>query len=132
MTGSSCRSREAHSGMRGAANATNAEFEIRNAECIGERRTADDVPVKLRIPHSAFRVAGVALSVLAILIATLRPTGDFVATGWSFSLASGDKATAEVIENLLLFIPFGIALALRSPSPEEHALSAAQGRGGHG
>ena len=74
-----------------------------------------------RVPPSAFAVA---LSGLAILIATLRPTGDFVATGWSFSLASGDKATAEVIENLLLFIPFGAALALRSPSPER--------RGGQG
>src|SRR6266568_2878232 len=55
-----------------------------------------------------------ALSVVAILVATLRPTGDFVAAGWSFSLASGDKATAEVIENLLLFLPLGISLALGS------------------
>jgi len=50
------------------------------------------------------------LSVLAIGVATLRPTGDTIAPGWSFSLASGDEAVAEVIQNLLLFIPFGMAL----------------------
>jgi VanZ like protein len=59
------------------------------------------------------RTIFLGLSVLAIGIATLRPTGDSLQSGWSFSLASGDEAVAEVIQNLLLFIPFGVALGWR-------------------
>jgi hypothetical protein len=58
------------------------------------------------------KTALTAVSILAILVATLRPQGDALPAGWSYSLAAGDKASAEVIENLLLFIPLGIALAL--------------------
>ncbi len=54
----------------------------------------------------------VAVSVLAILVATLRPDGHTLPPGWTFVLASGDEAVAELIQNLLLFIPFGVALAL--------------------
>ena len=53
------------------------------------------------------------VSVAAICIATLRATGNSMPAGWSFSLTSGDKAVAELIQNLLLFVPFGLALALR-------------------
>jgi hypothetical protein len=52
-----------------------------------------------------------AFSVVAICLATLRPAGTEIPAGWSFTLASGDEALAEVIQNLLLFIPFGLALA---------------------
>ena len=58
--------------------------------------------------------AFLALSVLAICVATLRPAGDTIPSGWSFSLVEGDEAVAELIQNLLLFVPFGFALALRS------------------
>ena len=54
-----------------------------------------------------------AFSVVAICVATLRSAGEDLAPGWSFTLASGDEAVAEVIQNLLLFIPFGVALAMR-------------------
>ena len=53
-----------------------------------------------------------ALAVFAICIATLRPAGDSLPEGWSFELASGDEALAESIQNLLLFVPFGVAWAL--------------------
>ena len=62
------------------------------------------------------RRAFLTLSVLAICIATVRPAGDALPDGWSFQLASGDEAIAEAIQNLLLFIPFGIALALLQPA----------------
>ena len=89
-------------------------------------RQVPDLPVTFRVPHSPFRIrtVGLALSVLAICIATLRPDGHTLPTGWTFALAAGDEAAAELIQNLLLFIPFGVALALRSPSPER--------RGGQG
>ena len=61
--------------------------------------------------------AAVALSTLAILVATLRSGGHTVASGWSFSLASGDAALAELIQNLLLFIPLGAALAWNGVRP---------------
>jgi len=35
-----------------------------------------------------------------------------VPSGWSFDLTSGDAAVAELIANLILFIPLGIALTL--------------------
>ena len=76
--------------------------------------------------RTRFAATFLALSVLAICVATLRSAGDTIPSGWTFSLAQGDEALAEIIQNLLLFIPFGAALALvlGSPSPE--------GRGGQG
>ena len=62
-----------------------------------------------RSPLSLFLVA---LSSLAILVATLRPAGDTPPGGWSFYLAGGPEAVAELIQNLLLFMPFGFGLAL--------------------
>jgi len=61
------------------------------------------------------RTAFVVVSVLAIAVATLRSAGDTIPTGWTFSLAEGDEAIAEIIQNLLLFLPFGAALAWRWP-----------------
>src|SRR5688500_6503970 len=37
-------------------NETNAECGMRNAECKGERLAANDLALKFRIPHSAFRI----------------------------------------------------------------------------
>jgi len=54
----------------------------------------------------------VALSVLAILVATLHQSGKTIAPGWTLSIASGGEALAELIQNLLLFIPLGISLTL--------------------
>jgi VanZ like protein len=57
------------------------------------------------------RALSIALSVLAILIATLRPAGTYF-PGWSFALIQGDEGISGVVQNVLLFIPFGVALAL--------------------
>ena len=53
-----------------------------------------------------------AFSVLAILVATLRPQTGELARSWSFALLSGDEGPAEVLQNTILFVPLGIALAL--------------------
>ena len=54
----------------------------------------------------------VAVSTLAILVATLRPAGTTLASGWSLSQDSGETA-----QNLLLFIPLGAALVLAGIRP---------------
>jgi len=58
------------------------------------------------------RTALTALAVLAVLIATLRPQGSALPLGWSTSLLSGQDGFAEVLQNVILFVPLGIALAL--------------------
>jgi AcrR family transcriptional regulator len=57
-------------------------------------------------------VAFGALAVLAVLVATLRPQSGQVAPGWSLSLLSGDEGPAGVLQNIILFVPLGVALAL--------------------
>ncbi len=57
------------------------------------------------------------LSTAAILFFTLRPAGTELAPGWSFTLSSGPAALAELIQNLLLFIPLGVALTLAGVRP---------------
>src|SRR6266540_1612357 len=61
--------------------------------------------------------AVVALSTLAILVATLRSPGGALPPGWSFSITSGDAALAELIQNLLLFLPLGVSLTLAGVRP---------------
>ncbi|HWC72385.1 MAG TPA: VanZ family protein [Gemmatimonadales bacterium] len=61
--------------------------------------------------------AGVALSTLGILVATLQPSGTTLAPGWSFDLSSGESAIADLIANLLLFIPLGACLVLAGVRP---------------
>ena len=60
---------------------------------------------------------GVALATLAILAATLHSQGGALPPGWSFSITSGDAALAELIQNLLLFIPLGVCLTLAGVRP---------------
>ena len=67
-------------------------------------------PVKKRI--------GLILSILSvagICFFTLRPGGYTFTRSWSFYLTAGDAALAELIQNLILFIPLGIGLALAFP-----------------
>src|SRR5688500_2568333 len=47
-----------------------------------------------------------------ILLATLHESGRTISPDWSWNLASGEAALAELLQNLILFIPFGIGLAL--------------------
>src|SRR5258706_156057 len=62
------------------------------------------------------------LSAAAILYLTLRPGVGLVAEGWSYSLTSGDAALAELIQNLILFIPLGICLTLAGVRPRSVVL----------
>jgi len=61
--------------------------------------------------------AGVAASTACILVATLYASGTTLPPGWSFDLSSGDSAFAELIQNLLLFIPLGACLTLAGVRP---------------
>ena len=54
----------------------------------------------------------VALAVLVILVATLREAGTDLPQHWTLALVSGDAGVAELIQNLLLFMPLGAALAV--------------------
>ena len=69
--------------------------------------------------------SGAALSILAILVATLHPGGTEPARGWSFDLSSGDSGLAELIQNLLLFMPLGASLALAGRRPLAATLTGA-------
>lgn len=62
-------------------------------------------------------VLAIALSVAAILLATLHSAGTTVPRGWSLDLTSGRAALAELIQNLLLFIPLGAALVMAGVRP---------------
>ncbi len=61
--------------------------------------------------------AAAAAATLAICIATLHSGGGPTPSGWSFDLTSGDAALAELIQNLLLFLPLGLALTLAGVRP---------------
>jgi VanZ like protein len=65
-------------------------------------------------PFAARRSAGllIAAAVGAILVATLFPAGAELAPGWTTAIVSGDDALAGVIQNVLLFVPLGVGLAL--------------------
>src|SRR5204862_4407829 len=67
-------------------------------------------PVKKRIP-----IALAVLSTAGICFFTLRPGSVDVTQGWSWYLTAGDAALAELIQNLILFIPLGVALAVAFP-----------------
>ena len=67
--------------------------------------------------YRSLRVAFVALSTLAILIATLHTAGGELPTGWSLTISDGDDALAGLIQNLLLFIPLGASLVLAGVHP---------------
>lgn len=55
---------------------------------------------------------GIFLAVAVILLATLYPGGGPLPRGWSVSFATSPAPGADIVQNLLLFIPLGAALAL--------------------
>ena len=62
--------------------------------------------------------AAVAAAILGICIATLHSRGGGSTTaGWSFYLTTGDAAFADLIANLILFIPLGVALTIAGVRP---------------
>jgi len=67
--------------------------------------------VNRRIP-----IALSILSIAGILFFTLRSAGTET-HGWSFTLTSGDTALAELLQNLILFIPLGVSLTLARVHP---------------
>ncbi len=69
-------------------------------------------PVKSRIA-----IVLSILSIAGILFFTLRPAGSDLAPGWSFALISGDAALAELLQNIILFIPLGVSLTLARVRP---------------
>ena len=69
------------------------------------------------IRRNHYAILAVALSTLAILIATLYTSGDELPTGWSLTISDGDDALAGLIQNLLLFIPLGASLVLAGVHP---------------
>ena len=61
---------------------------------------------------------GIALSILsvaAICFFTLREGGTEITHGWSYALTSGDSALAELLANIILFIPLGAAFVVAFP-----------------
>ena len=60
---------------------------------------------------------GAALSIAGILFFTLRPAGTEIAPGWSFDLFSGDVALADLLQNVILFLPLGVSLTLVGVRP---------------
>ena len=57
-----------------------------------------------------------ALAVTFILVATLRPAGREAFEGWSLCIICPSGAT-EAVQNLLLFVPFGIATSFGALRP---------------
>jgi VanZ like protein len=62
-------------------------------------------------------VAAAALSTAAILFFTLREGGEATLSSWSFYLTAGDAALAELLQNIILFMPLGICLTLAGVRP---------------
>ena len=61
--------------------------------------------------------AAAAAAILGICVATLHSGGGVTPLGWSFYLTFGNAALAELIANLILFIPLGVALTLAGVKP---------------
>jgi len=61
--------------------------------------------------------AAAAAATLGICVATLHSGFGPIAPGWSFYLTTGDAALGELIANLILFIPLGVALTLAGVKP---------------
>ncbi|HLZ44671.1 MAG TPA: VanZ family protein [Gemmatimonadales bacterium] len=57
------------------------------------------------------------LSAAAILFLTLRPGGTEELSPWSFYLTAGDDALGGLLQNLILYIPFGVFLTLAGVRP---------------
>src|SRR5437899_9523523 len=89
----------------------NAECGVRNAECKGERRSANDPPLLFRIPHSAFRtgvgwmidlsgkralVTGGGRGIGRATALLLAQAGASVAVGYLSRRAEAEETTAAV------------------------------------
>ncbi len=61
--------------------------------------------------------ATIALAVLAILAATLFPSSESEAPGWVSCWVCGKRGVADIILNVVLFMPLGAALTLTGVRP---------------
>jgi glycopeptide antibiotics resistance protein len=57
-------------------------------------------------------LAVIVVATAGILVATLHAGGHSTSQTWNWTLTSGDAALAELLQNLILFIPLGIGLRL--------------------
>lgn len=64
------------------------------------------------------------LSVSAILVLTLFPAGGDAPKGASICIICGDRGLADAVSNMILFAPFGVALALLHRRPMSVAIAA--------
>jgi hypothetical protein len=62
--------------------------------------------------NTKLRTASTVLALAAIFTATLYNAGGELPSGWRFELVEGDEGIAEVLQNVILFIPLGLTLAL--------------------
>ena len=67
--------------------------------------------------NTKLKIALTVLALAAICTATLRSAGGDLPTGWSLELVTGDEGLAEVLQNVILFIPLGLTLALGNTRP---------------
>ena len=79
--------------------------------------------MRARFLGSPWRVLARAGAVVFVLVATLRSGGTDLPAGWAHCLACGDLAAAEVVQNLFLFVPFGLAFGLRAAKPARVVLA---------
>jgi hypothetical protein len=70
-----------------------------------------------RVRPDVLRRYAVIAAVAAILAATLWPEFGNEPGAWSWCVVCGDRGTADVLVNAVLFLPFGVALAAAAVSP---------------
>jgi hypothetical protein len=78
-------------------------------------------PVRAGPLHRWFVIASAAV----ILAATLFPIAGAARESWVNCLVCGERGIADVLDNILLFLPFGAALAAAGVPPARCVLSAA-------
>ena len=77
------------------------------------RPRAVRAPANPPAPRRPRLPAGLALSLAAIVAATLTPSASEGAAGWDGCVLCGDRGLADALLNLALFAPLGAALARR-------------------
>src|SRR5207245_18710 len=86
------------------------------AQCAAGHTPRPGVPRSGR-QATTWASAAAGAATLGICVATLHAGFGPIPPGWSFYLTTGDAALAELIANLILFIPLGVALTLAGVKP---------------
>jgi len=80
------------------------------AHLVPQKGDCDLVPERRRVDPVGALV--VLIGIAGIVVATLHPSGHTTDQSWNLNLWSGEAALAELLQNLILFVPLGIGLAL--------------------